>query len=805
MDNETPSFGGLRATTSRDAHLDAPRTPALFKGETPEISTRPVNLRPLQTWRRTWGHLVSHRDQFRWQLLSTLLVAAYVTSLLVGRPAFQYSPLWDGWICNTARLVALVPVLVRLRRSSHMRAAWSAIAVGIFLYDLAHLVDLLYNRNITSIPSPVVGDVPYLMSYAAFVLGVVLMTQHRFGGDSPSIQLDGAVAGLSIAAMVALVWCSRILVAYGHPLAVVVRMAYPLFDLVLLVVLVSGLAPSRYRPHLCTSLVIAGFALFVVGDIVSLNERVAGTYRPHTLLDATGVVALWLLGLAAMAPEERRRAARGSASTAPTSVAAVPIVFATLSTTTLGVAVVNHATGIASLFAIGALCLVVVRMALKLREVRNVEPATFLIARVDELTGLANRRSFLESTALTLESLEHPRQLCVVVIDLDGFKEVNDSLGHACGDQLLRVVGRRFAAHSGDGVEIARIGGDEFACSMIFEEFHQMVDWGTELESILSDPIALDGVLVRVSASIGMAIYPDHGLTESELMRSADVAMYEAKRNHSTICLYHPEFDLNSRDRLAMIGELREAIESGQLTLHYQITEDLRSGDVHGVEALVRWNHPTKGVVFPDDFIPMAERVGLIVPLTRVVLRMAINEMARLDHSGHQLKMSVNISHLDLADEKLPGYIMALLVEDGVDPARLTLEITESSLSGDPARTRRGIEQLRATGIRISIDDFGVGYSSMSQLLELPIDELKIDKTFVFALENDARARAVISSTIDLGRALNVTVVAEGIESHSNHELVRRLGADIAQGYFIARPKTSREIDTYLGAHVALH
>lgn len=310
---------------------------------------------------------------------------------------------------------------------------------------------------------------------------------------------------------------------------------------------------------------------------------------------------------------------------------------------------------------------------------------------------------------------------------------------------------------------------------------------------------------MRVSASIGIAIYPEHGLTQVELMRSADVAMYEAKRNHSTICLYHSDFDFNSRDRLAMIGDLRTALENDQLVLHFQFTQDFHTGETHGVEALVRWNHPTRGLIYPDDFIPMAERVGLIIPLTRVVLRKALSEMVRLDDSGHRLNMSVNISHLDLVDEKLPNYITMLLMEYGIEPQRLTLEVTESSLGEDPSRARRSIEQLRRLGVRISIDDFGVGYSSMSQLLELPIDELKIDKTFVFALENDVRARAVISSTIELGRALNVTVVAEGIETFSNHQLLRSLGADIAQGYYIARPKTSEEVDEYLALPSSLY
>jgi len=780
--------------------------PGHHKFVTPDIRRQREDPDTVSSWRRTWQQVSSYRHQLWWQVVATVIVIAYVGSLVfVTRPPSGYISFWDGWVGNIAGMVPLVPILLRVRRSQRLRAAWSALAVGVVLYNAANLIYLLHDQNMKPIPSPALSDVPYLLSYAAFVVGVVLMTQHRYGRGLESVRLDGAVAGLSIAAIAALFWFNRVLVVSGRPLQVMVGMAYPLMDLVLLVVLVSGLAPSRYRPNLATSLMMAGFTFFVVGDVIYLNQQVAGTYRPGTLLDCTWVVALWFIGLAASAPEDRRGAGRSANAGVPTSIAAVPIVFASLSVMTLTIAVVSRSSRAASFFAIGALAVVVLRMALTLREVRHVEQANFRVARIDELTGLSNRRSFIESTGAVLGSLQGHRQLGMILIDLDGFKEINDSLGHSCGDELLRVVGKRFARRTGPQTTIARIGGDEFACAMVFEKFDQLVDFGNELAAALADPISLDGVIVRVSASIGIATYPEHGLTQVELMRSADVAMYEAKRNRSTICLYHSDFDFNSRDRLTMIGDLRTALENDHLILHFQFTQDLRTGEIHGLEALVRWNHPTRGLIYPDDFIPMAERVGLIIPLTRVVLRKALAEMVRLDEGGHRLNMSVNISHLDLVDEKLPNYITMLLIEFGIDPRRLTLEVTESSLGEDLSRARQSIDQLRRLGIRISIDDFGVGYSSMSQLLELPIDELKIDKTFVFALENDVRARAVISSTIELGRALNVTVVAEGIETLSNHQLLRTLGADIAQGYFIARPKSSEEIDEYLALPTPFH
>jgi len=318
------------------------------------------------------------------------------------------------------------------------------------------------------------------------------------------------------------------------------------------------------------------------------------------------------------------------------------------------------------------------------------------------------------------------------------------------------------------------------------------------LAQTLSTPVSLDGTKVRVRASIGVAVSPDHGATLGELLRSADVAMYDAKRRHCVVSLYEDEIDLNTRERLSLIDELRAAIERRHLILHFQPTLDLFTERVIGVEALVRWQHPTRGLLYPDDFIPLAERVGLIVPLTRAVLELAIGAAAGLERSGHSLRMSVNISQWDLMDEQLPESIDRMLMWYNLPPDLLTLEVTESSLGQDPIRAKRSLEKLRSRGVRISIDDYGVGYSSMSQLLDLPVDELKIDKSFVFALASDTRAIALIRSTIEMARALDLTVVAEGVENGENLEALRRIGTHIVQGDFISRPLTSSQLEDFL-------
>jgi EAL domain-containing protein (putative c-di-GMP-specific phosphodiesterase class I) len=308
----------------------------------------------------------------------------------------------------------------------------------------------------------------------------------------------------------------------------------------------------------------------------------------------------------------------------------------------------------------------------------------------------------------------------------------------------------------------------------------------------------LDGVSVTVGASIGVAVSRPDGATTGELLRCADVAMYEAKRTGPGVSAYRAAADPNSRDRLALLDALRSAIANRELVLYYQPTLDMRTAKVRGVEALVRWPHPTLGLLYPDDFIPLAERNGLMPQLTRAVLDLAVAQAARLDRSGRCLQMSVNISRYDIVDEDLPGYVDFVLAANDFPPQRLTLEITESALGGDPERAQRCVTELRARGVLISIDDFGVGYSSMSQLLELAIDELKIDKSFVIGLNSDPRAQAIVRSAIELARALGLTVVAEGIEHQDVLACLRGIGADIGQGYVIARPLTSEQLGHYL-------
>jgi diguanylate cyclase (GGDEF)-like protein len=577
-----------------------------------------------------------------------------------------------------------------------------------------------------------------------------------------------------------------------------VDLAYPVCALVLIVLLVAGLAPHHYRPNWTTILLMIGVAWSVAGSVIFLNQSVAGTYVAGTLLGETWLLSFFFIGLAGSVRDRRHSGKLRAPVSLPAGIAVVPVVFGLLSLAVLAGSLYRHDSSVVVTLALVALGLVICRMAMTLHEVRQ-SSANHQDARTDYLTGLPNRRAFLERLESTLLSEQGAdAHAGVLLVDLDGFKEINDALGHTAGDELLCVVAKRFEHRLGSRGVLARIGGDEFACACPVSGEDALVAIARDLSGSLSDPCVLDGTSVRVGASIGVAVSLAGGKPSGELLRCADVAMYEAKRTQSGVAIYRAEADPHSRERLALIDALRDALSSGALILHYQPTLEMQTATISGVEALVRWQHPSLGLLYPDRFIPLAEQNGLMPELTRAVLEMAVSEAARLHRAGYRLGMSVNISRHDLVDEDLADYVDDVLALHGFPADRLTLEVTESALGGDPERARRCVLRLRDRGVRVSIDDFGVGYSSMSQLLGLTIDELKIDKSFILALTSDPRAEAIVRSTIELARALGLTLVAEGIETEEVLRSLQSLGAEIGQGYLISRPLTSQKLDEYL-------
>jgi diguanylate cyclase (GGDEF)-like protein len=390
--------------------------------------------------------------------------------------------------------------------------------------------------------------------------------------------------------------------------------------------------------------------------------------------------------------------------------------------------------------------------------------------------------------------------LAVLVFDMDRFKAINDTLGHPVGDQALREVGHRLRKALRDSDVVARLGGDEFAVLLATggaEHAPQVV--AGKIIKALEEPLVIDGQPMDMAASIGIARFPEHGEDGSALMRAADVAMYEAKRGKTGFEIYDPAHDERRQEFLTLLGELRRAVEAGELVLHYQPKINLADGRATAVEALVRWRHPHRGFIEPVDFIPFAEQTGYISSITRWVLARAIEQAGVWERTGLRIRMSVNVSARDLHQgDALVQYVAAALAAAELPAGMLCLEITESGLMADPGAAQSTLRKLRELGIATSIDDYGTGYSSLAYIKQLAVNELKIDRVFVGGMEADRRNAAIVRSTIELGHNLGLTVVAEGVETdHEAAELVR-FGCDAAQGYYFARPMPAATLERWL-------
>jgi len=382
----------------------------------------------------------------------------------------------------------------------------------------------------------------------------------------------------------------------------------------------------------------------------------------------------------------------------------------------------------------------------------------------------------------------------VLLLDLDRFKEVNDTLGHHTGDEMLREVGTRLAAALPEAL-VSRLGGDEFALLIAGADRDAACAAAETIDGALSDTVRLADIALPVDASIGIALLPGDGTDADVLLQHADTAMYVAKGRRRGAEVYTPSLDSNSAERLALAADLRAAVTLGQITTVYQPKVAIRSGMVVGVEALARWNHPERGPVGPDQFIPIAERTGLMRPLTALVLHEALRQRSAWRRFGLDVSVAVNLSAHSLLDPVLREQIVSLLEEFDVPHGKLTLEITEGVLLDDPDRSIPVIEELAAIGVRCSVDDFGTGYSSLSYLSRLPVYEIKIDRSFISGLTGaDSGPRTITGAVVDLGRRLGKRVVAEGVENEETYRALNRLGCDEAQGYWLARPLAAEDI-----------
>jgi diguanylate cyclase (GGDEF)-like protein len=417
-------------------------------------------------------------------------------------------------------------------------------------------------------------------------------------------------------------------------------------------------------------------------------------------------------------------------------------------------------------------------------------PKPLTEAQLDPLTDLPNRATFRDPLERALIAGKRGNErLVVIVMDIDRFKEINDTLGHYNGDLLLKRIGPRLRTVLRDEDTIARLGGDEFAVLRPALPDDGAISAAAErIVRVFEDPFVLGGLSLEVEASLGVAVYPEHGTRVDALLNHADTAMYAAKAGRTGFALYTDEQERGSRRRLALAGELRRAITGDEIVLNFQPKARIATGQVTGVEALARWQHPLEGMIPPSEFVPIAEQTNMLPAFTERILDRALGQLREWHARGFELTMAVNLSTRNLLDAKLVDQIDQVLRRNRVEPRCLELELTEGMLMSDPRRAKEVLCRLKEIGVTVSVDDFGTGYSSLAYLKDLPVDVIKIDKSFVLGIEDDPRNAAIVRSTIDLGRNLGLEVVAEGVETQTVYDELARLGCDYAQGHLLSRP-----------------
>jgi diguanylate cyclase (GGDEF)-like protein len=723
-----------------------------------------------------------------------LVYFAYV----VTAPGLGAEGFFRTYVFSALPILAATVCLLRAWSSRTGRMPWLLLGIGMLLWAGGSIFWSVFLKQLAEPPYPSVADALYLGFYPACYVGLVLLAMPRVRGISSSVWLDGLIAMLAVSAVGAAFLIPAVASTSGTHAVVATNLAYPLGDLLLIALVVGGFALTSWQPGRAWALIGGGLVLFAVADSVYLYLVTHGTFVEGTWLDALWPGGMVLIAFAAWQPPARATTHRGDSWT----VLAVPLPIV-LALASVGVLIYGNLADInlgALLFAAATVVASLLRLALSFRELRLLSESRRQ-ATTDELTGLHNRRYFYEKLREELATAKaQGSPLTLLVADLDGFKELNDTLGHHAGDLLLQQIGPRIIDALRATDTLARLGGDEFAVLLPGCDAAQAVSVVERIRVVLDEPFTIRGLNIHAEASIGIAACPEHAQDGDSLVRRADVAMYQAKEARTGWEVYVAARDLHSRDRLELLGDLRRAIEGRELELHYQPKVDLRSDEVTGVEALVRWRHPARGLLGPMQFIPLAERTTLMRPLTMFVLDEALAQNRRWRDAGLDLTVAVNLSVPNLLDTKLPGDVQELLERWAVPPERLILEVTENVILADPVRVIEVLQALKQLGVNLSLDDFGTGSTALSYLKRLPMDELKIDKSFVMAMETSPADEAIVRSTTEMAQRLGLRVVAEGVETAAALAHLERHGCEQAQGYFLQRPVPAAEIAPWIAS-----
>jgi diguanylate cyclase (GGDEF)-like protein len=683
-------------------------------------------------------------------------------------------------------LVALALAGTRLLWSSGDRLIWTLLAIGMAATLGGSVVSAVSGHPLGSSG---LADVFWLATYPPWYAALVVLGRRYLGGAHRSFWLDGLLIGLASASYVSALFLDDLTAGAAHDaIGLVVSIAYPAADLALLGVLLGTVLmigrPAPQGVLLCTGL---GFTL--AADVQRVAVLSGGAAHVTPRIAVAWSLGLLLVGGAAWAKPAPGRVLPVGGWWELTSPACISVM-------ACGILVADHFSRLptaAVLLAAATFLAALARLVWTLREVRSLALHR-REALTDDLTGLPNRRAlFRELDMLTAAGERSSRKVALLQLDLDGFKELNDTLGHAAGDDLLIAISRRLEAVVPG--TLARLGGDEFAA--LVPEGHDARQVADAIGDALHVPLDIAGVGVAVNASVGIAHFPQDAQDARELARRADVAMYDAKRLGTVVAGYTAEHDVHSLDRLSLAADLRSAFERDELWLAYQPQVDIATGRISGAEALIRWRHPARGDVPPGVLLPIAERTGLMQQLTLWVLDRAVSQAAEWRRAGLDIRMAVNVSAIVLVDATLPDRIAETLGRHALTADNLVVEVTEDAVMRDPRRAIEILGRIKALGVEIAVDDFGTGQSSLEQLKNVPADELKLDRSFVLGMADDAHDAAIVGSVVGLGRALGLRVVAEGVETPQVWQHLAALGCDVAQGFGLARPMPAAQFERW--------
>jgi diguanylate cyclase (GGDEF)-like protein len=675
--------------------------------------------------------------------------------------------------------------LARALRSRERRAGWVLLASGLLCSESGALLEPVLSGAVAT----AFLDLLYVGTYTCLAASLVVLLQGKVGRIDAATVLDGVVCGLGTGMVLAATLLAGAPGTHLDPL-------YPLLDLVLITVLAVVLAVTGWRLTPGLGLALLALGLCAVADGASAAQQ-GGAHTP-----ASWTHGLWVLGFLSAALGSGRRLVTATPRRQVPHLAQLlmPVFWILVCGALRGVDRLHRFPLSVLVLTTLTSFLAVWRLVLSVRDVQALA-ASRLEARTDPLTGLPNRRALYEQ----LEEDLAEGTCTVLILALDGFKEINDSLGHHHGDALLAEIGPRLTPLLREHDLLARLGGDEFAVVLPGLGGLAAYDVAQRLLGALSLPFELDDVRVHVGGSIGVACSPQHGRDVHSLMRKADIAMYQAKELRGAAALYGASAAHPSRERLQTVNELRDALTDGSLVLHYQPKLELATGRVKGLEALLRWRDPHGVLRLPDSFLPLAQQAGLMGPLSDHVLDLALDQLVTWTAEGLTgLNVAVNLPPSAVVDASLPARVECALGERGLPGSALTLEITEQSLLDDRESASQVLHALRVLGVTISIDDFGTGYSSLAYLRDLPVDELKLDRAFVGPLVGDKRAAALVRSTIDLTHSLGLRMVAEGVEDRATRDELHRFGCDEIQGFYLTAALPAEVVVAWLDQRPAV-